>query len=103
MSYQVIKGDYYYVGRKYRRIKLYGHIVDLSVVEGTILRHQHVKCCCCIFIEEENKIIAFVEPEQESLDPSSLEKFLKAQLPPAMLPSNIYVQKIPINKHGKQF
>lgn len=99
--FQIIDGEYYYVGRKDRRIKLFGHIVDLSKIEVAISMKNHIEHCCCFFIPDENKIIAFVEAKNDDFDSNELNSFLRAQLPSVMIPSNIYVVKIPVNRHGK--
>ncbi|XP_065211794.1 beta-alanine-activating enzyme [Planococcus citri] len=98
---KIMNEEYYYIGRKDRRVKLYGHIVDLSEIEAVISRKNDIERCCCIFIQEENKIVAFVELRSENYDLNELETFLRAKLSSVMIPTNIYVAKIPINNHGK--
>jgi len=91
-------GLFYYVGRKDFQIKLNGHRIELSEVEGAIMNINGINRVCCIFAQ--NKITAFYSGDE--LDKKNIVSTLRVNLPAFMIPSDfIYIKEFELNKNGK--
>lgn len=90
--------DLYYVGRKDFQIKLNGHRIELSEVEGAINEIDNISRSCCIF--QNNKIIAFYTGEE--VDKKQIIAILRQNIPTFMIPSDfIYQKEFKLTKNGK--
>ncbi len=91
-------GLFYYCGRKDFQIKLNGHRIELSEVEGAIMEIEGISRSCCIFAD--NKVTAFYTGTE--LDKKDIVKNLREKLPVFMIPADIiYLQEFTLNKNGK--
>lgn len=91
-------GLLYYVGRKDFQIKLNGHRIELSEVEGAITNLEGVTRACCIF--KYNKITAFYTGNE--LENKQLVAQLRNSIPTFMIPSTfVYIKEFVLNKNGK--
>lgn len=91
-------GLLYYIGRKDFQIKLNGHRIELSEVEGAVMAINEISRCCCIFYE--NKIFAFYSGAELAV--KDLVAVLRKSLPVFMIPSEfVYVKEFALNKNGK--
>ncbi|MDY4985240.1 MAG: amino acid adenylation domain-containing protein [Treponema sp.] len=91
-------GLFYYVGRKDFQIKLNGHRIELSEVEGALMTIEGISRVCCIFFD--NKISAFYCGSE--LDKKDIVSKLRVSLPVYMIPSDfIYIKEFTLNKNGK--
>lgn len=91
-------GLLYYCGRKDFQIKLNGHRIELTEVEGAIMGLESVTRCCCIF--ENEKITAFYTGKE--LEKKDIVKYLREKLPVFMIPADIiHLDEFVLNKNGK--
>lgn len=91
-------GLLYYVGRKDFQIKLNGHRIELSEVEGALMNIPNISRCCCIF--KNNKITAFYSGTE--LSSKTIVTELRKNLPVFMIPSDfVYLEEFELNKNGK--
>ena len=91
-------GLLYYNGRKDFQIKLNGHRIELSEVEGAIMGIESISRCCCIFKNE--KVTAFYTGKE--LEKKEIIKYLRTCLPTLMIPADfIYLKEFALNKNGK--
>lgn len=91
-------GLFYYCGRKDFQIKLNGHRIELTEVEGAIMEIENISRSCCIF--ENNKVTAFYTGSE--LDKKDIIKKLREKLPVFMIPAEIiYIEEFTLNKNGK--
>lgn len=91
-------GLLYYCGRKDFQIKLNGHRIELSEVEGAIMGIESISRCCCIFQNE--KVTAFYTGKE--LEKKEIIKYLRTCLPTLMIPADfIYLKEFVLNKNGK--
>ncbi|MCI6808723.1 MAG: amino acid adenylation domain-containing protein [Spirochaetia bacterium] len=91
-------GLLYYVGRKDFQIKLNGHRIELSEVEGAIMNIPEINRVCCIFAD--NKVTAFYSGQEK--DKKDIVAALRSTLPAFMIPSDfIFVKEFVLNKNGK--
>lgn len=100
---QITAGKYYFVGRKDRRVKLFGHQVDLTLIENRISMHSSVKNC--LVFTNDTEIIALIESNATAAEYLTMEtffEFLSCDLPSHMLPNDIrFVTQLPLGSHGK--
>lgn len=91
-------GLLYYIGRKDFQIKLNGHRIELSEVEGAVMAINEISRCCCIF--HENKIFAFYSGAELAV--KDIVAVLRKSLPVFMIPSEfVFVKEFVLNKNGK--
>ncbi len=91
-------GLLYYVGRKDFQIKLNGHRIELSEIEGAIMEINEINRVCCIF--KNNKITAFYSGKE--VDKKEIVSFLRKKIPVYMIPAEfIYISEFTLNKNGK--
>lgn len=91
-------GLLYYVGRKDFQIKLNGHRIELSEVEGAILEIEGINRVCCIFAK--GKITAFYTGKD--IEKKEIVSYLRNKIPVFMIPSDfMYLEEFILNKNGK--
>ena len=85
--------------RKDFQIKHNGHRIELGELDMAINSMDNIQRACCIYQQEENKIYAFYEGEQDN---KSLTHYLLSKLPKFMIPEvMINVKSMPLTKNGK--
>jgi D-alanine--poly(phosphoribitol) ligase subunit 1 len=91
-----INGEYYFVNRKDRQIKLNGHRIELDEIDNVIsdkIGHTSLS------IKFNNKIYTFINGY---FDNNKLLSYIKKRLPNYMIPSKLYFIKVwPKNKNLK--
>lgn len=91
-------GLLYYCGRKDFQIKLNGHRIELTEVEGAMMGIETITRCCCIF--ENEKVTAFYTGKE--IEKKDIIKYLRTCLPSHMIPADfIYLKEFALNKNGK--
>lgn len=94
------KGNLYFLARKDDQIKHMGHRIELGEIEGVVNAIENVDMACCIYHSKEEKIYLFYQSEKECT--KEILNYLSTKLPKYMFPNVlIYVEKIPLSKHGK--
>ena len=99
-------GNYTFLGRNDRRIKHFGHRIELAEIENAILHCDNVLETAVINLVQDGsvqKIIAFIRMK-DTMNISSLElkSVIMKRLPSYMVPDEfIFTDSIPKNKRGK--
>ena len=74
-------------------------VMGISRTQYLINSMDNIQRACCIYQQEENKIYAFYEGEQDN---KSLTHYLLSKLPKFMIPEvMINVKSMPLTKNGK--
>jgi len=91
-----IDGEYYFLNRIDRQIKLNGHRIELDEIDNTISdKTGHTS----LSIKYNNKIITFINGH---FDNKKLLNYIMKRLPDYMIPSKLhYIKKWPKNKNEK--
>ncbi|SCY21428.1 amino acid adenylation domain-containing protein [Paenibacillus polysaccharolyticus] len=97
-------GNLIFLGRIDHQIKVNGHRVELSEIEGSLTKLKGIISAVALGWPEENNtfkgIVAFVIGH--SLEIDFIRKSLQNTLPPYMIPKHIFiVDKFPMNSNGK--
>ncbi|MFH1512451.1 MAG: amino acid adenylation domain-containing protein [Bacillota bacterium] len=91
-------GLLYFVGRRDFQVKHHGRRVELGEIEAA-LAACGARRACVLYMDREERIIAYVITEQE---PAELYKALKRKLPDYMIPAEIIkVETLPLTSNGK--
>jgi pyochelin synthetase len=99
-------GTIEFLGRDDLQVKVRGHRIELTEIETALQSHPAVTGAVVLVQEEDvlhRRLVAFVQTSQDqSLDSAELTKYLAAQLPEYMLPSQLLIlAELPINNNGK--
>jgi non-ribosomal peptide synthetase component E (peptide arylation enzyme)/thioesterase domain-containing protein/aryl carrier-like protein len=94
------------LGRSDSRVKVRGHNVDLSAVEGALMQHRDVRSCVVVDRRSPTGAVAlvgFFQPEKGRLPGARmLRDFLRLELPEAMIPSRfVPLERFPSTPSGK--
>lgn len=95
-------GTIEFMGREDTQVKIHGHRIELSEIEGALLSNRFIDSAVAVIVgdrPQDYKIVAFVEGNISSTD---IIEYVKTQVPEYMIPSRIEVnQKIPLSANGK--
>lgn len=92
-------GLFVYVGRRDFQIKHLGHRIELGEIESVMGALPGVDRVCVLYMEEEQKIVAFYEG---GADWKGLYGNLRERLPQYMVPGEVLqLGELPLNKNGK--
>ncbi|MEM6644198.1 MAG: amino acid adenylation domain-containing protein [Bacteroidota bacterium] len=100
-------GNYTFLGRKDRQVKVRGYRIELDEIDATLWRHPRVKEAATIVCKGENnegKIVSYWVPNERktNLDTSSLQSFCIRHLASYAIPSEfIEQQELPRTGRGK--
>jgi amino acid adenylation domain-containing protein len=98
-------GEYHYLGRKDRQIKVRGYRVELDEVEAALLTHPDVKEAIVYAVPDgsgSNRIEAIVNKANEGLTLEDLEQHASSALPVYSIPSAIrFETELPRTSTGK--
>jgi len=99
-------GNFHFVGRKDRQVKIMGHRIELEEIENAILQIQEVDRCVVIAevsLEEHRFLVAYVELRQnQPVDENYLRKELQGIVPQYMIPRDFrIVEALPQMNSGK--
>jgi amino acid adenylation domain-containing protein/thioester reductase-like protein len=97
-------GEYVFLGRLDRQVKLHGRLVEPEEVETKLLSHPQV--CQAAVVKRPlgtgEALVAFVRRNSASLAPAALRQFLADYLPAWMLPARfVFVENLPQTSTGK--
>ncbi|RAG85065.1 hypothetical protein DN069_13995 [Streptacidiphilus pinicola] len=90
------------VGRKDFQVKIHGLRVELGEVETVLRVHPQVRQS--VVVARDNRLIAYVVPEQDAgvLDPEELLAHAALRLPEYMVPAAVVVlERLPLTPNGK--
>ncbi len=104
---QLGTGEFEYIGRIDRQVKLRGFRIELSEIEAAILGHPDVSAAAADLLpagpQDEDRLVAYLVPRQ-SAEPTldGIREWLTARLPGYMVPSSFWViDSLPLTVNGK--
>lgn len=101
------QGNYHYLGRLGRQLKIRGYRVELGEIDATVKQQNNVKDSFTIGKKGEDGLVSIVtymvlKGTDSVLDEKSLKKILSLTLPVYMIPSCIlYLDRFPLTLNGK--
>jgi nonribosomal peptide synthetase DhbF len=94
-----------FLGRSDAQIKLRGLRIEPGEIEAALLRHGSVSRAAVIVREDvpgNKRLVGYVVPAGQSIDPMTLRAYLGASLPDYMVPSAILsLDRLPLSANGK--
>ena len=102
---QLPDGNYHYIARIDKQVKINGYRVEMSEVEHHLLQQTEVDQAC-ILVEEDKEqgkyLVAYVVLTFDSFDQSIITKNISKHLPKFMLPKRYYIiDHVPLTANGK--
>jgi amino acid adenylation domain-containing protein/non-ribosomal peptide synthase protein (TIGR01720 family) len=99
-------GTIEYLGRIDSQVKIRGFRIELREIEAILNQHSDVQTSCVIAREDtpgEKRLVAYIMPHQHCTPSiSELRHFLKAKLPPYMVPNAfVMLESLPLTPNGK--
>ncbi|BDI19846.1 hypothetical protein ANSO36C_56480 [Nostoc cf. commune SO-36] len=99
-------GNIEYLGRIDNQVKIRGFRIELGEIEALLNQNSDVQASCVIAREDiptEKRLVAYVAPYQHcTLAISELRHYLKAKLPPYMMPQAfVILESMPLTPNGK--
>ncbi|MCC3721475.1 AMP-binding protein [Rouxiella badensis] len=104
-------GNYFFIGRKDRQVKVRGYRVDLEAIESEILKHCNVSAAVVLALQTlagpHIQLVAAIVPDKPLKVSSSealqvVQDKLKRVLPKYMIPSRVQLlNSLPITNNGK--
>lgn len=98
-------GNLLFVSRKDSQVKIRGFRIELDEIKQCVLKQQEIQDAAVVVekVGEEKKLFVFaVRSEGSSFSANALKDRMSEELPHYMVPNVIvFMEKIPINKHGK--
>jgi amino acid adenylation domain-containing protein len=102
---QLANGDYRFIGRLDRQVKIRGQRVELDEIGSALMRHPSVEfAVATIFATDESRLVAHVLPKRGIRPATSreLQNYLLMSLPDYMVPSAIVeMSDLPLSLNGK--
>ncbi|VAW30979.1 Polyketide synthase modules and related proteins [hydrothermal vent metagenome] len=93
------------VGRRDYQVKIRGFRVELNDIEATLMQQGGIKKCVVTFADADNerkRLVAYVVPKMNDLQPADLRNFLRDRLPGYMIPADFFLlDKMPLTPTGK--
>ena len=94
-----------YLGRSDTQVKIRGVRIELAEVEQRLAAHEAVEAAVAVAHAdgaEGKRLVAYVRPRGPSPETSDLRRWVRAQLPDAMVPSEfVFVDEFPRTPNGK--
>ena len=98
-------GNIEYLGRIDNQVKIRGFRIELGEIEAILNQDPNVQTSCVILREDipgEKRLVAYVTLHQHTLTISELRHYLKAKLPPYMMPQALVIlESMPLTPNGK--
>ncbi|MEH2221468.1 MAG: amino acid adenylation domain-containing protein [Nostoc sp.] len=98
-------GNIQYLGRIDNQVKLRGLRIELGEIESILDTHPQIAQTVVILREdttENQRVVAYLVREDQSLTPGKLRRFLQQKLPAYMIPSAfVMLSELPLNPNGK--
>ncbi|PSB55588.1 hybrid non-ribosomal peptide synthetase/type I polyketide synthase, partial [Chamaesiphon polymorphus] len=98
-------GNIEFLGRIDHQVKIRGFRIELGEIEAVLSNHLQVRQAVAIVTADSagnNRLIAYVVSEEETLSTQQLREFLQQQLPAYMVPSAfVILNTLPLTPNGK--
>lgn len=95
-------GNLAYIGRKDSQVKLRGFRVEMNAINNVLLKHPDISQCYTMIIDSTKLYVYIVSEHHSNLEKSQVLKYMKAQLPHYMIPSEIvFLEQFPLTPNGK--
>ncbi|PSB55138.1 non-ribosomal peptide synthetase, partial [Chamaesiphon polymorphus] len=98
-------GNIEFLGRLDHQVKIRGFRIELGEIEAVLSNHPHVLQAVAIATTDpagNQRLVAYVVNEEETLSTQQLREFLQQQLPAYMVPSTfIVLDTLPLTPNGK--
>lgn len=97
-------GNILYMGRNDNQVKIRGHRIELGEIEQVLQTQDTIAQVAVTVktIEKDQTIVAYILPENGSVDKEALKNNLKQVLPEYMIPNHyVEVSEMPLNSNGK--
>lgn len=97
-------GELQFLGRRDHQVKIRGHRIELSEIEGRLNNHETVKQAIVVAREssERQRLVAYVMEDSRSVDIAVLRDHLSIALPDYMIPADfVIMQNFPVTPNGK--
>jgi len=98
-------GDIEYLGRIDNQVKVRGFRIELGEIETILNSHPQIQQAVVIATEDlggNNRLVAYLVKENETLTTSQVRKFLQLKLPEYMVPSIfVLLESLPLTPNGK--
>ncbi len=98
-------GKLEFLGRADQQVKIRGHRIEPAEVETRLAARPEVGRCTVLVREDqpgEKRLVAYVTPAGEVIDPVALRSALREELPGYLVPSAVVVlDSLPLNANGK--
>lgn len=92
-------------GRIDHQVKVRGYRIELGEIEAILAQHQAVQTACVVAREiddAEKQLVAYIIPNGEAIQTSSLRKYAKTKLPDYMIPAAfVTLDAFPLTNNGK--
>ncbi len=95
-----------YIKRIDNQVKIHGHRIELGEIETVLNNYYGIKQATVVATGDgvliRRKLVAYLIPNGQAIEKSSLTNYLRERLPNYMIPSKyIYLDKMPLNYNGK--
>jgi amino acid adenylation domain-containing protein len=92
-----------HLGRIGRQVKIRGLRVELAEVEAVLEAHRHISQAAVVLLHGGSKLGACIVPAPGASVPlSEVQSYLRAKLPPHMIPAQVVeLDALPVNVNGK--
>jgi amino acid adenylation domain-containing protein len=98
-------GNLEYLGRLDQQVKLRGYRIELGELEAVLGRHEQVRASVVQLREDvagDQRLVAYVVAAGEELEPGSLRRYMRQQLPEYMVPQAfVLLRELPLTASGK--
>ena len=91
-------GEFVFLGRCDRQVKVRGHRIELEEIESTLLQHESVlEAAAITFLEQEQtRICAFYKTADDRCTPADLREWLQQFIPQQAIPAQfVGLDKLP--------
>ncbi|OKH59454.1 hypothetical protein NIES2130_09045 [Scytonema sp. HK-05] len=98
-------GNIEFLGRIDHQVKIRGFRVEPGEIETVLNQHPEIQTTVAIVREDtpgDKRLVAYVVPHENCVPTiSQLRQFLKAKLPPYMVPAIVILDSLPLTPNGK--
>ncbi|MBE8986271.1 amino acid adenylation domain-containing protein [Nostoc sp. LEGE 12450] len=98
-------GNIEFLGRIDHQVKIRGFRVEPGEIETVLNQHPEIQTTVAIVREDtpgDKRLVAYVVPHEKCVPTiSQLRQFLKAKLPPYMVPAIVILDSLPLTPNGK--